>query len=584
MSARTLASALLFFVIGTSSVISFTSTNATSLYLIVSAGLSVAVFAAIFAFRGPLDRLGDYRVRAAGIVTVIIAANLLRILTLDELQFQLEVTGTRALLTRMASATLITLAGMLVFGELAHRRARFTAAVADLTAQSEALSLAMSSSADRLKQAKDELQAGIRTVLDPVLAIAAREVGPVPTTDSALTSARIIQDLLRVSVRPIIETLAGQLPVKSPASPVPEPQTSPHQERNGTIDIHDSIRPVLGVVPLRIIGFPFVVAILPVAPAIRAILILTLTWPILSAIRRLWPARFRILPTGRAVVALTLTYLVAVGLPVMLCIVVSLPSMNETFDDRKIAALLLWAMAFFVANAWFASAVFIFERSRRLTEARLIGVNDQIELSIARLRQQIWYARQNLTWVLHGPVQSALVSAALRLQSGDDLAAAERSVLHENIVEAYAKLDANDPSYPDFARFSTGLARVWSGICEIEIRDPDVLIGRLGTDPAGTASLIEITTESVSNAISHGHATSLTLTLRDACIGVVTLTVTDNGTGMPLGSRPGIGSDLYDSLTHEWALTSSAAGTTLTAHVPWRRPAWGIPQSEWCAR
>ena len=43
-STSTLALVLLFFVIGTSSVISFTATNATSADLVVSAALSVVVF------------------------------------------------------------------------------------------------------------------------------------------------------------------------------------------------------------------------------------------------------------------------------------------------------------------------------------------------------------------------------------------------------------------------------------------------------------------------------------------------------------------------------------------------------------
>lgn len=568
-STSTLALVLLFFVIGTSSVISFTATNATSADLVVSAALSVVVFGSIALSRAPLRRLADYRVRAAAILAVVIGANLFRILALDGLLHQLEVTGTRTILTRLASAIFITLIGMLVGGELASRRERLNAVVAVLTARSADLSLAQASYADRLTQATDSLQSSIRTILDPALAIVTREMGPESTTPSTLTTARVIQETLRVSVRPMIETLAEPSDTKPPAAQVPgSPATPPHADR-GTIDIHDSIRPVLGVVPLRIIGIPFIVAILPPGPALRALIILTLTWPVLTAIRRLWPARYRILPTGRAVLALTATYLVAVGLPVLLFIAVSLPSMDETFDAQKIASLLLWAMAFFVANAWFASSVFIFERSRRLTAERLIEVNEQIELSIARMRQQIWFARRNLTWVLHGPVQSALASAALRLESGVAVGPAERVLIHDSIVEAYARLSIGGPSHPDFTRFSSDLARMWSGICEIEFRDPDELLLRLEADPASTASLIEIATESVSNAIRHGKATFVSLTVSDAKLGLVTLVVTDNGTGSPPGSEPGIGSDLYASLAHEWSLTGSVAGTTLTAEVPW---------------
>ena len=568
MSTSTLAVTFIFFVIGTSAVISFTSTNATSLYLLVSAVLSAIICGAIGLCRAPLGRLADYRVRAAAVLAGVIVANLARILALDELVLQLDVTGARTLLTRSASAVGITLIGMIVVGELAHRRERFHAVVAALTARSADLALARASYADRLRRATDELQSSIRTILDPALSIVAREMGPETTTPSTLTSARLIQETLRVSVRPMIDTLA-QPPLEQPTDAhLPDAPAAPHAGR-GTIDIHDSIRPVLGVVPLRVIGFPFIIAILPLGPALRALIVLTLTWPLLSAFRRLWPVRYRILPTGRAVLALTVTYLIAVGLPVLLIIAGALPYLNESFDAQKVMALLLWAMGFFVANAWFASGVFILERSRRLTEERVIEVNRQIELSIARMRQQIWFARRNLTWVLHGPVQSALLSAALRLESGLAVGPEDRALIHDSIIEAYARLSIGGPSHPDFARFSSDLARLWSGICEIEIRDPDALIARLDADPASTASLIEITTESVSNAIRHGGATFVSLTVSDAKVGLVTLVVTDNGTGPSSGSEPGIGSDLYASLAHEWSLTGSVAGTTLTASVPW---------------
>jgi hypothetical protein len=359
-SLSTLAIVFLFFVIGTSSVITFTATNATSLDLLVSAAMSVGVFGAIALSRTLLVRLADYRVRAGCILLVVVVANLMRILALDELLNQLEVTGTRTLLTRMASATFITLVGMIVVGELAARRERLNAVVAALTARSTDLSLAMASYADRLNLATKELHASIRTMLDPALSIVTREVGPASTT-SMLTSARVIQETLRLSVRPMIDTLAEAANADLPETSIPDVTTSTPHSSQGTIDIIDSIRPVLGVVPLRIIGFPFIVAILPLGPALRAVLVLTLTWPMLSAIRRLWPARYRVLPTGRAVVVLTVTYLITVALPVLLFIGGARPFLNETFDTWKVTSLLIWAMGFFVANAWLASCISIFE-------------------------------------------------------------------------------------------------------------------------------------------------------------------------------------------------------------------------------
>ena len=109
-STSTLAITWLF-VNGTASNIFFTATNATPMDLAISAALSAVVFGALALCRALIRHLGDYRVRASGILTVVIGANLFRILTLDELLQQIEVSGTRTLFTRLASAVFITLLG-----------------------------------------------------------------------------------------------------------------------------------------------------------------------------------------------------------------------------------------------------------------------------------------------------------------------------------------------------------------------------------------------------------------------------------------------------------------------------------------
>ena len=151
---------------------------------------------------------------------------------------------------------------MLIVGEITARRERFDAVVAALTARSADLSLEVISYSDRLTQATAELQASIRTILDPALSIVAREVGPESTTLSTLTSARVIEETLRVSVRPIIDALAEPSDTTPPAAALAPmtPPATPHAG-HGTIDIHDSIRPVLCVAPLRIIAIPFIIAI-----------------------------------------------------------------------------------------------------------------------------------------------------------------------------------------------------------------------------------------------------------------------------------------------------------------------------------
>jgi two-component sensor histidine kinase len=576
MATGTLAIAFLVYVTGTSLIVFFSAGGTPLPDLVASALLSALIFGALSACRTPLSRILSTGLRAGAIVGIVLIANAVRSVVLAKFIQQVSSAESMTLPTRTASASLLTLAAMVVVGELIYRSNRVTAVMASLNAQSIALSLSRATYAERLQNATAELEASIRAVLDPALSLAAAELDPDTPGRSSVTSARLLQEILRVSVRPMIQSLAVPAGVTAPVDPEPSGLTTaatPAPRR--TIDITDSIRPVLTVVPLRIIGLPVFITTLGITSAIPAVLLLTLTWPLLSIMRRHWPSRYRVLPAGPAIALLTATFVVAFSAP-MLVLFTSPPQLADTIGVPLSAWLSASNVLFSVATAWFVATVFIFERSRRLTEEQLIEVNEQIEIAIARMRQAIWFTRRNLTWVLHGPVQSALVSATIRLESGTIVDAADRTAIWSSITEAYALLHTTGPADPDFAGFADELTTLWQGVCEISFDDPDSMIERVSADPSATAALIEVVREAVGNAIRHGNATSVDIAVLDSGVDLVGLVIADNGTGVAAGSMPGIGSDLFTSLAYEWSSDSSPQGTTVTADLTWSPAA--IPQ------
>ena len=233
-----------------------------------------------------------------------------------------------------------------------------------------------------------------------------------------------------------------------------------------------------------------------------------------------------------------------------------------------------WAFAtamflFSIATAWFVSAVFITERYRHLAEQSLAEVNQQIELSNARMRQEIWFAQRNLTWVLHGPVQSALVSATIRLESGADLSVADRESLWSNIVRAYSLLKTSGPSIPDVSGFLTEIRTLWQDVCEVSFNDSNSMIEIISVDPVATSAVIEIVREAVGNAIRHGNATWVEVTILNRAMNLVGLVIVDNGSGVTASAVPGIGSQLFASLSYQWSRDSSPTGTTILADLTW---------------
>ena len=569
MASSTLAITFLVYLTGTTVIVFFDSTGSPIPALAASATTSTVAFGLLVLCRAPLRRIPSATWRVGAIAAIVVLINLIRALFLAQLFEQLGFDLSVPTPSRVIVTSLLTLTAMIVIGELVYRRNRFQVAVTQLKAKSIELTIEHATFSERLQHSKAELSTTISNVLDPALSLAAAEFDPDAPGRTAVTSAAILQEILRVSVRPMIETLS--LPMATSEKVTTQPSSladdvNPRHQR--TIDITESIRPVLSVVPLRIIGFPVFITTVGFVTASWVVLLLGLTWPILSLIRHLWPARYRILSARPAIALLTVCFATAFAIPMFLLYLL------QPFIFQVDFSFYGWAFAtamflFSIATAWFVSAVFITERYRHLAEQSLAEVNQQIELSNARMRQEIWFAQRNLTWVLHGPVQSALVSATIRLESGADLSVADRESLWSNIVRAYSLLKTSGPSIPDVSGFLTEIRTLWQDVCEVSFTDSSSMIEIISVDPVATSAVIEIVREAVGNAIRHGNATWVEVTILNRAMNLVGLVIVDNGSGVTASAVPGIGSQLFASLSYQWSRDSSPTGTTILADLTW---------------
>ena len=575
LGANSLSIVFVIYLTGSSIILAFTASGNESIGLAVSAALSAVMFALLFPCFALLRGISDTTWRAGAVLAIVVLANALRALTFTSITERIGIIDPLPAPVRFGGASLLTLAGLLVVGELIDRRRRFQSAIVDLSARLQELSIARATYNERRQHATFELEANIHSVLDPALSLAALEFDRDTPERSSVTSAQLLQEILRVSVRPTIETLNTPMGLSSPATENPRNSmsTNPTQAigRQGhrpDIDIVDSIRPALSVVPLRIIGIPMFFAVLGFVQGTLAILFFSLAWPLLILIRRLWPARFRTLPLLPAIASLTACFTVAFGIP-MLASIVWQPQVSDLVDRASLGRFVTVNLVFSIATAWFVSTVSILERARRLTQEHLTTANEQIELSIARMRQEIWFTQQNLAWVLHGPVQSALVSATIRLESGVHLDEADRAAIWTSLQRAYEQLTTAGPAVTDFNSFATELTTLWQGVCTISFNDSNGVMERVAADPAATYAIIEVVREAVGNAIRHGNATTIEIGIHDQASDLVGLVITDNGSGLTDGAAPGVGSLMFDSLAYEWSRNTSPAGTTITAELTW---------------
>jgi len=189
---------------------------------------------------------------------------------------------------------------------------------------------------------------------------------------------------------------------------------------------------------------------------------------------------------------------------------------------------------------------------------------DRIE-SIARSRQVALLARE-AAQVLHGSVQSRLTACALAI---------ERAATHDDqralslaLVEALDALSADVPIRRDFTNGSVTaeVARkvaLWEGFCAFE-----VTVDSSCKPPGLTATTIGRVVEGgIANAVRHGKATAMSITVECEADGRVRVLICDNGSGPAAGS-PGLGSAFLTQVSRgDWSLTRTEGGSRLEVCV-----------------
>ncbi len=541
-----------------------TSMGSIALPALVSTALFILL---VIAARGPLRRIPQPGLRSTATLGVVVAAWLIRSAVYGLLINRQLGADVDSEVIRVAISIFFVLFIMLIAGDLVDHRAAHKVLMAELTNRRMALRMSLATFSERLTQARSELDQAIRGTLEPSRSLLDLAFDEDRDPAKEVQPAQLLHDIVRLSIRPALADLAASEVTVTPA-PTLEPIAPRGRERvPQRIDIVNCIRPALMVVPLRIFTLFVFLGFTSVVNAFLSTAILLLTWPILAMVRRFWPSNARELPTLVAVPVLTAVFAVAFGVPVLLGLAL-LPAYLDFFQSVGLEMSVISVLSS-ITIPWFIAAVQIIERRRRLAEQELLDTNEQLQISISQMRQELWLYRRNLIWVIHGPLQSALISAALKLQAPEPLSAREMIDLRSHIDSAYATLDSGDHAGPDFSSFLTSLCQLWDGLCTITMSDPQDLTPRIDDSLPTAAAATEIVREAVGNAIRHGGATTVVISLDSDDERLLSIVVADNGTGVVEGASPGLGSDLFDALAFRWSRETSTHGTTVRAEVAW---------------
>jgi signal transduction histidine kinase len=205
---------------------------------------------------------------------------------------------------------------------------------------------------------------------------------------------------------------------------------------------------------------------------------------------------------------------------------------------------------------------------RKKTTENLEGVNLQLEILNASLRQELWLNRRRTASVLHGPVQAALFASAIKLSQAQKPTPELVVEVEKDIQDALEKL--NNPSNLEGESISNLLDQIieiWSDAAKIEIAIPAGLEKAITGQPLASEAFIEISREFITNAIKHGKASHVSLRVYRLDAFRLAIEVIDDGQGLPPGAKPGFGSKLLTELSLSWKQTREGDKTVSYAEI-----------------
>lgn len=506
-----------------------------------------AVFALGRVVVSPLQRARP--VAALGVILVSVAA---RAVALAVSAYALGLTANPEFTYRFNSALFTQSAFIITCAIVVSSYAHHRTLAADLLAQRDRLSRIGNESRARLEELQSSIALQVRRIVDPVIVqldeVSTRTDGSHAHLHDGIR--RIVDEELRPLSHRIAET--ASIPVAEyPATPGARPLLIP-------LPTQVSVGRLLRPVPTGLLA-----VLLAASQAIRALgvggglaFVLALSGSLFAVVLITQKLLCRlVVPAWLGVCAAA--FIVAVEFLVVIQLWEFLP--------LTIPPHLQWAALYSGALVGgLLSIDYLVNEQRAATENHLRESVRELQEQSSILRQHEFMAGKQLSYIVHGSVQTALNAAAMRLALSTQPDASLVAAIRTDIDESLEKLDASSSAYVLLVQTLTDISDLWEGTAQFTWTLDHRTVRALAESPPTAASVGEIVNECVSNAICHGRATQIQAKVQ-ASENVIEVVIEDDGCGPSTASGDGLGSRMMNDVCVRWERAGTDSGTVVTA-------------------
>jgi signal transduction histidine kinase len=208
----------------------------------------------------------------------------------------------------------------------------------------------------------------------------------------------------------------------------------------------------------------------------------------------------------------------------------------------------LGLFASYVISGFLAAGLRLAFRESRKVSHVIAKANTDLDWMLARTNEVQLFNDRVITATLHGKAQAALAAAALRLQQAvrDGSNVEHAAELARQEAERVLTVVTNiEPVIEPLADALRELTQLWQGLCEIAWDETDSVFTRVDDDPVCARLCAELIVELCTNAIKHGKAKHIVVSVTHIIERVLSVAVSNDGEGLSSQST-GFGSRLLE--------------------------------------
>jgi two-component sensor histidine kinase len=239
----------------------------------------------------------------------------------------------------------------------------------------------------------------------------------------------------------------------------------------------------------------------------------------------------------------------------------------QILDPLRLTA---WGVIVTIAS-WAVTLSFAVFHFLATTETLLRDTVADLRREVAAVNTSLRQLNKSISRILHGPIQQAITVILMRLEGNPALSKSPEfaAEAQRSIAEAMSLLDRTTTVTADPMAVVEKLQELWGDVIEISLSVSEPTLQALSEAEDTTYAVSEVVREACQNAIKHGKATSIDVSLNLSLLTqTVDIVVENTGTPATEGNSPGLGSQLFDDLSLTWSRSPTATGTRVTLTLP----------------